>query len=262
MKILIYIALYRRREIAPIYHKGLQHLIKHSPVTCVPFFIYTEEEDKKLAMRYFPDAVYVYAPNRPLGRKMNTGLAKAFEMEWDYLMGFGCDDILLPEYMERVKPLLESGSMCVGMRQLYYLDFATGRVKKSHKTDMVFGAARLIRRDIVYNAGCRYVVKCLVSNTRGDRRGAIKTIPKTHFNEKAYTLIDERYELWQDDKERALDASSMIRILEATNGLFIQTHIDDIYLLDIKTDENINKFDELPGEMVDRKEIAAYEVLL
>lgn len=220
-------------------------------VECEPLFIWSNDDDRATAEKHLPNASYVYAENFPLGRKLNAGLKVAMSKNWDYFMGFGADDIILPEYWHEAIPHMEQQKMCIGMQRLLCYDLNTSRVKLVGPTPMVYGAGRLLLRKYVEAGAYRYTVRCKYTNTAGDRRGKIITIPKWQYKEVSYEMIDTTIELWPPERNNAMDAGSFMRIMKGygPSMTWKQTAIDenDLFCLDIKTEDNINKFDKLPG---------------
>lgn len=266
MKVLIYIALHKRQEIAQVYYSSLVKFIiagREAGVECEPLFIWSNDNDRATAEKYFPKAAYVYSENFPLGRKLNAGLPLVMSKDWTYFMGFGADDIILPEYWDKVIPHMNERKMCIGMQRLLCYDLSTGRVKLVGPTPMVYGAGRLLLRKYVEAGAYRYTVKCKHTNTAGDRRGKIKTIPQWQYKDVSYEMIDTTIELWPPEKNNAMDAASFMRIMKGygPSMTWVQTAIDkdDLFCLDIKTEDNINKFDKLPGVILDGQ--AADEVI-
>ena len=254
MKVLIYIALHKRHELAKMYYPALLRFIDYAAklgIEAFPIFIWSYQDDRAICERYFFHAPYVYADNKPLGAKLNAGLKTAFSMDWDYLMGFGADDIIRPEYWDAALPHMEQNKMCIGMTRLLCYELSTDKMKLVGPSSYCYGAGRMIARKYIEAGAYRYTVKCKFSNTAGDRRGQIKTIPKYKFKEFSYNYIDTAVELWPSQQNNAMDAGSQARIWEGmgVSGMWMQTVIDqdELYCLDLKTDHNVNKFDKLPG---------------
>jgi len=259
MKILLYIALHQRRQLEHLYYPALQRFCNYAGTKGIEIyniFIFSEWEDYEIAKKYFPDAYYEETPNHPLGAKFNAGLYAALKLNWHYWMQLGCDDILLPEYWDVVYDHLLNGKDIIGMNELYFYDIVNDQAKHLEGTQMIFGAGRFIRRELIEQGSTRMVVECLNSNTNGDRRGMLKTIPAWKFKDRQYKAIEKILELWTPYKNSGLDASSFMHIMEGykNSGLISQLTIDYPFLVDIKTSDNINAFDKVPGRLLTSEE--------
>jgi len=259
MKILLYIALHQRRELEHLYYPALQRFCDYAGMKGIEIyniFIFSEWKDYEIAKKYFPDAYYEEALNYPLGAKFNAGLYAALKLRWDYWMQLGCDDILLPEYWDAVYDYLLNGKDIIGMNELFFYDIENNQAKHLEGTHMIFGAGRFIRRELIEQGSERMVVECLHTSTGGDRRGMLKSIPSWKFKDIQYKVIEKTLELWTPDKNSALDASSFMHIMDGykNSGLISQVTIDYPYIVDIKTSDNINTFDKVPGRMLTAEE--------
>lgn len=260
MKILLFIALWKRQDIAEWYYTSLQRFLdagRYYGITFEVVFIYSRDHDKKTAQKYFHRAKYIKAINRPLGTKLNSWLDYGLEQEWQYCMGLGCDDAILPEYWQEAVPYLEDEREVIGLRKLLVYEPKSQRMKVVGPSSYVYGAGRLLRRDLIELSCYRYTVRALQSDTSGMRRGQILTIPKSKYNSNIHEKLGETIEMYDPDRNAALDGNSMTRIMNAKRNkrspiVWDQVHLDndDVFCIDIKNQDNVNKFDKLPGMMI------------
>jgi len=170
---------------------------------------------------------WIQRNNKPLGNKMNEGMTSSFSHilnKWAYLMNLGSDDILSNDYWDKVRPHLENKEDIIGMNQIVIYEPSTSRAKilklnDSHSCN-IWGGGRLISR---------------------------RAIEKT---------IEEKGHIYEPILNSGLDTSSQNNIMEATGAE--PAVIDGHYLLDIKTEENINTFDSLadiPSEAITIEEM-------
>jgi hypothetical protein len=148
----------------------------------------------------------VTCPNRPLGRKTNFGIRACKELDWDYLMVLGSDDVASPNFLDAYEPVFEQRLPTWGWLdchlhhkgQLYYWPGYGQRRLES------IGAGRVVHRDVVASCGWKLV---------------------------------------RDSLEKRLD-SSMRRVLHA-HGFEIPFGPlpKNTYLIDIKTEVNITPFE-------------------
>ena len=90
MKIMIYLAVWRRPEITEICFMCINRLREAFDIDA--FAVISEEEMKPLCDRY--DVKYCMYKNLPLGEKKNYGLSQALKLDWDYLLEIGSDTLV------------------------------------------------------------------------------------------------------------------------------------------------------------------------
>jgi glycosyltransferase involved in cell wall biosynthesis len=153
---------------------------------------------------------YCLHENKPLGAKKNFGLAKALELDFDYLIEIGSDDLVKTELLDRYAPLFEKGVSTIGICNFAVIDSATSECKEYQEGfTATFGLARAIKRDVIENIG----------------------------------------NLWPDEINKGLDNASHFKIVKAGYfGKRINT--DEPLAIDIKSDVNIWAFDQLPGSSI------------
>jgi len=94
---------------------------------------------------------YVFVENDPLGKKINAGIKKALESEWDYLMMMNSDDVidvsLLDEDYDQ-----HLGKALFGVNRVTYVNFLTKEARDFTYSFSCLGIAKMIRRDVVEKA--------------------------------------------------------------------------------------------------------------
>ncbi len=101
MKILAYMAIWKRPEITEKCIKGLKDL------GLEVFAVVSEDWAEDLCKKY--KAGFVRAENNPLGKKLNTGLAALMGLKFDYLMTIGSDNFINPALFEAYKYYMNKG---------------------------------------------------------------------------------------------------------------------------------------------------------
>lgn len=251
-RVLLLIAVWKRPGITDICYQGVRRLesifLNHG-MTLVPFIVHSEDIHADMARRYgFHGA---HAENFPVGNKMNEGLAAAMEMEWDYLLQLGSDDLLTDAAADLICKSIEAGISFFGFDQLYFVDALTKKMKLS-KYDMVFGAGRCISREIIEEAALLYPVvqvKGEVGPGGSFRSGALHYVKKPNGNQRKQGK-KEVY-LWDAERNSGLDTSSEARIMKNAKKMPHIIRLPTPGVIDIKSHVNIHSFDALPGEIVD-----------
>lgn len=142
-----------------------------------------------------------------LGAKLNRGLADSKELNWDYCMVLGSDDLLRPQVWGYIRTAIEEGIPAFGFNQAYLYDRLSHRAKVWDAGPGTFGAGRCVRRVEVARTGWR---------------------------------------MWDDAKNNGIDNSQERILLSVGQPIhIIDTHIPVV--CDIKDGDNLNSFDSVPG---------------
>jgi hypothetical protein len=140
-KILIYLAVWKRPEITEICFQGIERLRKFG-VDCLA--VISEDDMIPLCEKYGID--WVFYKNNPLGEKKNAGLKVAKDLEWDYILEIGSDDILLDEIFE-----LYANHMGVedffGVKDIAFINSDDGHCRR-FTSKVTFGAGRMMSRKV------------------------------------------------------------------------------------------------------------------
>jgi hypothetical protein len=91
---------------------------------------------------------FVEAPNDCLGTKMNIGIERALEYDFDYLMNLGSDDIITKDLFKAYEPYFKDKKPFFGSTRLTFLD-SRSKEAKTFDYGVMIGAGRCIRRDVL-----------------------------------------------------------------------------------------------------------------
>lgn len=185
----------------------------------IPKDIYTvivgDESNKKSFLQHGTNGKYLEYPNNPIGAKWNYGLSVLKNVEFDYLIISGSDDVFSQDLWDWYKTL---DVHYAGVLDFYFMDWQTKRIK--------------------YNEGFR-------ANRIGEPHGAGRAL---HRN----VLDALQWKLWDDDLNIGLDGSmtEKLKLLKGLTSKFIRLEQHGFIALDIKTDENLHSINEYPGHFV------------
>jgi hypothetical protein len=250
MKILIFLAVWKRPEITEICFMGLNRLKKAGfPVEFLA--VISEESMKPLCKKYGVE--YVEHENLPLGRKKNFGLTEAFRRNWDYIIEIGSDDVLKNEVIERYmnerRAFMSIGSFC-------YINSENGECRKIESSTSYGIGRALARESLEFAKGVEILAKeDLMAPGRSTARGqkgffplkAAKELQQVGY---ADIVSEESYKLWHDGISRNLDNNS--NFLIHRNGVFeSKMKFAEPVALDIKSKENIWAFNPDAGTPYD-----------
>jgi glycosyltransferase involved in cell wall biosynthesis len=208
VKLLFFLAVWKRPEITEICFMGLKRLRESGKFPIDVLAVISEESMIPLCEKY--DVKYCMHENQPLGAKKNFGLQCALELDFDYLVEIGSDDLIKTELLDRYAPLFKRGVSVIGICNFAVIDSGTGACKEYREGfSASFGLARTMKRDVIERIG----------------------------------------KLWPDEINKGLDGKSHFKITKAGFfGKRVST--DEPLAIDIKSDVNIWSFDQLPGSRI------------
>jgi len=141
MKILIYLAVWKRPDITEICFMGINRLRSLGIHQIEAFAVISEEEMIPLCNRY--DIDYCFYKNYPLGEKKNYGVTQALKKDFDYLVEIGSDDLLKNEFLT----LYPWNGPVHGLLDFIILNSEDGACRRVSGKALCFGTGRAIRKD-------------------------------------------------------------------------------------------------------------------
>lgn len=203
MKTLILTPVFRRPEIVRIFLEGYQRLKEHADIMLV--CIVSPEDphrDYLIDMIIDHDGEVCEWSNKYLGEKKNAGLEFALDFEFDYLMELGSDNLVNPAIFRLYEPYMKKRVPFFGLNNLYVLEWATKK--------------------------CLYIEKYNSQHTYGAGRMLLNSAITVHP--------------WPDKAQEGLDTLAMKKLKEMGISETVVDVGETPYILDIKTDTNINDF--------------------
>lgn len=234
------IALWKRPEVTEVCFQGVERLRKKG---CEPICIYSDVDNKVLVNQYGYEGYY--HENLPLGAKLNFGVDRALESDWEYMMQIGSDDIISDELVDAYKDIKEQA---FGINTVYFYDLKSGQSAKGW-SPYPFGCARMLHRSC-FDKKYRYKVRFKQSVAGSDfhygrgREMLMDYDRMMAFNNLVDVIeeVDITSTLWDDQKNRSLDFNSQIRL--AQKGIKVKSvELPGVNIVDLKSDVNIWKFD-------------------
>lgn len=142
MKLLFFIPVWKRPQITEICFMGINRLRESFDIDA--FAVISEEEMKPLCDKY--NVKYCMYKNHPLGEKKNYGIGQSLQLEWDYLIEIGSDDLVKDDLIKSYMPFF-GHRPTIGASEFIHLNSKTGECR-SFKS-MIHGAATAISRQTV-----------------------------------------------------------------------------------------------------------------
>lgn len=210
IKLLVFTALWKRPHIARICFHGINRLRRHPDYDITAFAVISEKEMIPLCEEF--GVKWLMHDNQPLGRKKNAGLMFCQRFDFDWMMEIGSDDLVLNSLLDDYKPLTERHPF-FGICDICFVDSTDGECNRYVNRQTMFGAGRMIRRDV---------------------------------------LQRHKWKIWPDDAVNVLDGKSLSVITEKFNIPYTMLRpIDYPQVIDIKSEVGIWPFEAFRGVKYD-----------
>lgn len=157
------------------------------------------------------DIKWVMHQNYPLGKKKNYGLNICKEYEFDWLMEIGSDDIITDAMLDHYYQKFSQYKF-FGITDMAYIESESGVCRRLTSHQSTYGAGRCISREILEKA---------------------------------------EWKLWKEDLNRGLDNDSTRKINKLGYSYHKVEPMEDPGLIDVKSNENIWKFNYFLGQSYD-----------
>jgi|SRR5688572_5721074 len=248
MRLLFYLAVWKRPEITEICFMGLNRL-KNTGLFPMEFLaVISEESMIPLCKKYGVD--YCFYKNLPLGEKKNFGLNEALKKSWDYIVELGSDDVLTSEFLELYKPYFDIEMLFIN--HFAHINSETSECR-TFKSKTFYGLGRAIRRDVLEKMKTvPFVAKQeMITSTDslcvGDTGYFVDR--EAHQMESSglgEVVGESRYRLWPDNINRGLDNNSNFMLFK--KGVLVkQVNSESPVGIDIKSRDNLWPFNPNNG---------------
>lgn len=158
---------------------------------------------------------WVMTENTPLGKKKNFGLKQASAYQFDYLLEIGSDDLITDELLDQYLEYFDQYEF-FGISDICYVESSNLECRRLTTNTTTYGAGRIISRKV---------------------------------------LESMNWNIWSDEINRGLDNNS-IRNIKSNGWLYNKINPIDIpCVIDVKSDENIWKFNYFIGSGYDVNKI-------
>ncbi len=150
MKISLVTGVWKRPEIFEMFAKGVHNLGVDLDV-----IVAGSEGDKSRNMVEAHGFHYIEIANKPLSKKMNATTLKAKELDSDYVICMGSDDIMSPELMQEYIKWMVLGYDYIGIIDLYFYDMVSkkamywGGYKERYRRYVPAGCCRVISKNLM-----------------------------------------------------------------------------------------------------------------
>jgi hypothetical protein len=262
LTLLIYIVCWERYQVTETVFQQVMNLqAKLKDLFYIqPLAVISEPQLQDLCQDYL--IPFTAQPNLPVGRKHNLGLKAALNMNWDYLIQCGSNNLLSEKlFQDHYAKLIESQEPYFGIKNCYFYNVFNHQLKY-HVSDRLFGGAgRAIRRDLVEEFD-RFVTCEYIMSRSGTgfsyKRGELVDVHETLFNPELMRIKRKApFQMWENHRNRGLDSSSHTRILRFT-GEYKHIEVNEPLAVDIKSDTNMVRFEDYAGDIQDSNILLKY----
>ncbi len=149
LRVAIVSAVWKRPEVFEMFAKGIQHLIKNSSIE-FEVIIAGSEWDKSKTMVEKYGFTYIEIPNEPLAAKVNATTYACRNLNVDYVLCVGSDDVIHPDLMKEYEKHMRQGIDFIGVTDFYFFDTVSGKsaywggYRETSRKDHTCGAGRII----------------------------------------------------------------------------------------------------------------------
>lgn len=251
INLLVYFAVHGRHEILDVCLEGIRQLAKHNPeeIKVIPFAVCSSADDMEILERN--DIYTVYHPNDYLGAKKNFGLWEAIKkVDFDYMFEIGSDDVISPKLLDIYLPMMKEGADYMSIDTFYMVDTISHKTA-CVKSDLIIGAGRCIRRDILermYKVPFEFTVGASGPNfdCYPKMKDFLPVASAKNYEKIGYGNIigAPEFVLWKPTIQHGLDTNSHWNILLSGKCKHQQIQLDIPYGIDIKSIQNIHPFSE------------------
>jgi len=216
-KIVIIMPCWGRSEVFELVCKQLDLFFDRtkSKITLTVLYIFSSEDPELVELTAIYDACehtrdMIFSGNDKLGKKINDGIEYAARFNYDYILNFGSDDLIHPGLIDKYLPFIKANVPLMGISSLYFLKKNEDPVFFFYyNSPHVIGAGRMIHRS---------AIQSVVSKFGG---------------------------LYDPDICRGMDTHSARRLRECGYGQQVIYRGEFPYIVDIKSEVNINSFDSI-----------------
>lgn len=148
IKLLFFLAVWKRPEITEICFMGLDRLRRESGFDCQSLAVISEESMIPLCEKWGIN--WCFHDNEPLSAKKNFGIEQAKKLDFDYLVELGSDDLIKTELLQLYRPHMESGVSMLGTNWFGFINTKTGEARVFQKGIFAtFGVGRAFHRSVI-----------------------------------------------------------------------------------------------------------------
>lgn len=205
INLLVFVAVWKRPDITELCFMGIDRIKKHPMYNIQALAVISEKEMIPLCNKYKIN--WVMTENNPLGRKKNYGLKQASNIDFDYMLEIGSDDIITDDLLDQYLEYYDKYE-AFGVQDICYVESVNLECRRFNSHLSTYGAGRVISRKV---------------------------------------LESVEWRLWNDDINRGLDNDSIRKMKSANVNYFKVPPMDVPGVIDIKSDENIWKFNYFLG---------------
>lgn len=241
MRILVFACVFGRHSILEVFSAGIDRLREQFDIDVITGTSNDEDYDICCDLGLNP----VQVENRPLGRKHNLLLERAFKRDWKRLLLMGSDDLISNT---GVQLLLDRDRSHAGFRKMYAVDTKYGGsiIHEYLVNSRLIGAGRMFTRECLENSYTRvdFIPKQQSMRFRADTMYQVSQTVGKHLERRGKGKIKGLYTgIWEEINQN-LD-NSADSVLTACGYAPYCIESDEVHIIDLKSDNNIHQMPTL-----------------
>lgn len=126
MRLGILTAVWGRYEVFDIFKKGIERIKEHTDIEIEVVAVGSEGKKSANACREYH---YVPFKNKPLSNKWNAGMLKMKELNVDYVLCLGSDDLICNNLIDKYIEAMKFGYDFIGLLDCFILDLKTNDLR-------------------------------------------------------------------------------------------------------------------------------------
>jgi len=243
--ILIFTAFHNRAHISQLYWYGIERLRKNFNIKVLS--IISDDSNKTLAEKH--SDFIVETENKPLGKKLNTGLKKVLELDFDFMVQLGSDNLITDRLMSVYEFYFNSGCQLFGAANTILFDSVSKQVQ-TFDFGNVWSASSKSLLNKVCNTKKLQMLHSLSGANFNYGKGAFVNLPEqtadNYVARGLATYILSEQKLWDDEKMQGLDRNSEVKF-ESVGIANFPVVTEEPEIICVKSEENIWKYDFYKG---------------
>ena len=209
MRIVITTLIWKRPKLVNVWCKAIQRIINSFPEVDIVVLVAGSEGDKSRNLIESHGFDYIETPNQPLSNKANRRLIACKNYKSDYVLFLGSDDFINNKTFDFILDKMKIGHDEIAPMDLYYYD--------------------TVSKSFVYCEG-------YTNHRKGEQLAIARSVTRDVLNKIGWQMFDP-------NKTKGLDSGSKKRLKSAVqNPYYYSIKENDLFILDVKTETNITKF--------------------
>ena len=251
--ILIFTAFHQRPQISQLYWYGIERLKKNFNIKVLS--IISDDSNKTLAEKY--SDFIIETETKPLGKKLNSGLKKVLELDFDFMVQLGSDNLMTDRLMSVYQFYFNSGCQLFGAANTILFD-SISKQAQTFDFGNVWSGVNKTLLEKVCNTNKIQMLQSVAGASFSYPKGAFVNLPESigesYVKNGLAKFIKPEQKLWDDEKMQGLDRNSEVKF-EGIGITNFPVVTEDPEIICVKSNENIWKYDFYNGSEYENEKL-------